>query len=299
MIRNFNELRDAAVKCEQKRIAVAVAADVDVLMAVKEAKELGIAEFTLVGDETKIKELANELSFDLKGIEIINETNDAKASLMAVKEVSEGRSQLVMKGLVSTSVILKAVLNKEFGLRTGKLLSHVAILEAQRFNKLVLMTDGGMNITPDIKQKVELINNSVVVAQKVLNIETPKVAPICAVEKVNPAMPATVDAAMLKSMNDRGQIKNCIVDGPLNLNGAISKEAAEHIGLHTPVAGEADILLVPYIEVGNVLYKSMVYFAGARCAGIIVGAKTPIILTSRADSHDAKVNSIAAAVLMA
>ncbi len=299
MISNFNLLRDAAVKCEQKRVAVAAAADVDVLMAVKEASELGFADFTLVGDAGKIKSIADELSFALAGVKIIDEPNDAQACLLAVTEVSQNRAQLLMKGLVSTSVILKAVLNKEVGLRTGKLLSHIAILEAERFNKLLIMTDGGMNIKPDLQQKVGLIQNAVVVANRVLQIDVPKVAPLCAVEKVNPAMEATLDAAVLKSMNERGQIPGCIVAGPLNLNGAISKEAAEHIGLTGPVAGQADILLVPNIEAGNILYKGMVYFAGARCAGLIVGASKPIILTSRADSHDAKVNSIAAAVLLA
>jgi phosphate butyryltransferase len=299
MIKNFDQLREEAIKCEQKTIAVAVAGDLDVLEAVKESLELGISEFILVGDEGKINEISKEIGLDLEKVTIINETNDAKACELAVKEVSQGEADLLMKGLVSTSVILRAVLNKEYGLRTGKLLSHVAVLEAKEYNKLILMTDGGMVINPDIYQKVQLIENATKVAKNLLQIELPKVAPLCAVEKVNPEMQATVDAAILTAMNRRGQIKDCIIDGPLNLNGAVSKEAAKHIGLDSPVAGDADIYLVPYIEVGNVMYKSMVYFAKARCAGIVVGAKVPIVLTSRADSHDAKVNSIASAVLLA
>jgi len=299
MIKNFDQLREEAIKCEQKTIAVAVAGDLDVLEAVKESLELGISEFILVGDEGKINEISKEIGLDLEKVTIINETNDAKACELAVKEVSQGEADLLMKGLVSTSVILRAVLNKEYGLRTGKLLSHVAVLEAKEYNKLILMTDGGMVINPDIYQKVQLIENATKVAKNLLQIDLPKVAPLCAVEKVNPEMQATVDAAILTAMNRRGQIKDCIIDGPLNLNGAVSKEAAKHIGLDSPVAGDADIYLVPYIEVGNVMYKSMVYFAKARCAGIVVGAKVPIVLTSRADSHDAKVNSIASAVLLA
>jgi len=299
MIKNFDQLREEAIKCEQKTIAVAVAGDLDVLEAVKESLELGDSEFILVGDEGKINEISKEIGLDLEKVTIINETNDAKACELAVKEVSQGEADLLMKGLVSTSVILRAVLNKEYGLRTGKLLSHVAVLEAKEYNKLILMTDGGMVINPDIYQKVQLIENATKVAKNLLQIDLPKVAPLCAVEKVNPEMQATVDAAILTAMNRRGQIKDCIIDGPLNLNGAVSKEAAKHIGLDSPVAGDADIYLVPYIEVGNVMYKSMVYFAKARCAGIVVGAKVPIVLTSRADSHDAKVNSIASAVLLA
>ena len=299
MIKNFDQLREEAIKCDQKTIAVAVAGDVDVLEAVKESLELGISEFILVGDETKINEISKTIGFDVKKVTIINEKDDMKACELAVREVSEGKADLLMKGLVSTSVILRAVLNKEYGLRTGKLLSHVAVLEAKEYNKLILMTDGGMVIKPDIYQKVKLIENATKVAKDLLRIDIPKVAPLCAVEKVNPEMQATVDAAILTTMNRRGQIKDCVIDGPLNLNGAVSKEAAKHIGLDSPVAGDADIYLVPYIEVGNVMYKSMVYFAKARCAGIVVGAKVPIVLTSRADSHDAKVNSIASAVLLA
>ncbi len=298
MIKNFVELREAAVQYEQKKVAVAVAADVDVLQAVKEAQEMGIADFILVGDAGEIARIAQEIDLCLQGITVIDEKDPAQAALKAVVEVSQGRAQLLMKGLVGTSTLLKAVLNKEVGLRSGQMLSHVAILEAVGYNRLILMTDGGMLITPDLEQKVKLIENAVVVANKVLGISMPKVAPICAVEKVNPHMPATTDAAKLTEMNKEGLITGCIVDGPINLNGAISPEAAAHIGLDSPVAGKADIFLMPFIEVGNVMYKSMVYFAKARCAGIIVGASKPIILTSRADSHDAKVNSIAAAVLM-
>ncbi len=299
MISNFDQLRQAASKCDRKITAVAAAADYEVLEAVKESLELNLSDFILVGDKSKIMTIADEIKLDLTGIEILDISDDAEASDTAVKLISSGKADILMKGLVSTSVILKSVLNKDFGLRTGKLLSHVAILEAVNFNKLILLTDGGMVINPDIGQKVKLVENAVEVAQKILGLKLPKVAPICAVEKVNPEMQATVDAAMLTLMNQRGQIKNCIIDGPINLNAAISAESADHIGFKSPIAGDADILLMPYIEVGNVLYKGMVYFANAECAGIIVGASCPIVLTSRADSHAAKVNSIAAAVLMA
>lgn len=298
MITSFEELIQKAVDKESQRVAVAVAEDAEVLAAVKDAKALGIADFTLVGDKKKIVNISEEVGLDLGGIEVVDAANPVEACRTAVQLVSSGQAQLVMKGLVGTAVILRAVLDKEIGLRTGNLLSHVAILEAVGYDRLILMTDGGMNIAPDLQQKAQIVQNAVEVACS-LGFENPKVAPLAALELVNPDMPATVDAALLAKMAERGQIKNCIIDGPLALDNAISKEAAKHKGIVSAVAGEADILLVPYIEVGNVLYKSMVYFAGAQAAGVIAGARAPIVLTSRADSHQTKVNSIAAAVLMA
>lgn len=298
MITSFEELIQKAVDKESQRVAVAVAEDPEVLAAVKDAKALGIADFTLVGDKKKIVNISEEVGLDLGGIEVVDAVNPVEACRTAVQLVSSGQAQLVMKGLVGTAVILRAVLDKEIGLRTGNLLSHVAILEAVGYDRLILMTDGGMNIAPDLQQKAQIVQNAVEVACS-LGFENPKVAPIAALELVNPDMPATVDAALLAKMAERGQIRNCIIDGPLALDNAISKEAAKHKGIVSAVAGDADILLVPYIEVGNVLYKSMVYFAGAQAAGVIAGARAPIVLTSRADSHQTKVNSIAAAVLMA
>ena len=204
---------------------------------------------------------------------------------------------MVMKGLVDTATFLRSVLNKEVGLRTGKLMSHVSVFEIEGIDRLILLTDAAFNTYPDLKQKVQIINNSVMVA-KACGIENPKVAPVCAVEVVNPDMPATIDAALLSKMSDRGQIKGCIVDGPLALDNALSEEASHHKGVTGPVAGKADVLLLHDIDVANVMYKSLTYTAKTKNGGILVGTSAPVILTSRADSFETKVNSIALAALV-
>lgn len=228
-------------------------------------------------------------------VRLYNASGAAKAASEAVKSVFTEESSVLMKGHIATAVLLKAVLNEEYGLRTENILSHVAAFEIQGFNRLIYVTDAGMNITPDLKQKAQIIRNAVHIARS-LGVETPVVAPLAAVEVVNPAMPATMDAAALTVMNQRGQIKDCIVDGPLALDNAISTLAAEHKGISGDTAGKADILVVPNIESGNILYKSLVYFAQAKVGGVIAGAKAPIVLTSRADSAESKLFSLALAL---
>ncbi|MPM46116.1 Phosphate acetyltransferase [bioreactor metagenome] len=223
---------------------------------------------------------------------IEDECDINKAAAKAVELVSKGEAQFLMKGILGTADLLKAVLNKEAGLKTSNLLSHVMIYEVPTYHKLLFLTDGGMVPYPELKDKIGIINNAVKVAHS-LQIEKPMVAPICAVEVVNPSMQATLDAAALATMNKRGQIKGCIIDGPLALDNAISKEAAHHKGIVSEVAGETDILLVPNIEAGNFLGKSLTYFAQAESAGVIVGAKCPVVLVSRADSAKSKLYSIA------
>ena len=204
---------------------------------------------------------------------------------------------MVMKGLVDTATFLRSVLNKEVGLRTGKVMSHVSVFEIEGFDRLIFLTDAAFNTYPDLKAKVQIVQNSVSVAHA-CGIECPKVAPVCAVEVVNPDMPATIDASLLSKMNDRGQIKGCVVDGPLALDNALSEEAAHHKGVTGSVAGKADILLLPNIDVANVMYKSLTYTAPTKNGGILVGTSAPVILTSRADSFETKVNSIALAALV-
>lgn len=298
MIKNFNELLAIAKERGPKTISVAVAQDQDVLLAVKEANQQGIANAILVGDKEEIVKIANEINMDIDKFQIIDEKDMAEASLKAVELVSSGQAHIVMKGLVDTSVILKAVLNESVGLRTGKVLSHVAVFDVETYHKLLLVTDAAMNIAPDLNQKKEIIENAVFVAQS-LDIDVPKVAVVGAKEKVNPKMPATVDAQSLEEMNKNGEIVDCIVGGPFALDNAISKEAAELKGISHPVAGDADIILTPNIESGNLLYKALAFLASSKNAGIIVGAKAPVVLTSRADSDEAKLNSIALGVLMA
>lgn len=298
MLKNFSEVLAAAKQGPRRKIAVAVAQDADVLSAIKDAQEAGIAEAILVGDAEKISSIAKEISFDITSVEIINEADNVQAAKIAVSLVREGRAQMLMKGLIGTADILRAVLDKENGLRTGRVLSHVAVLEVPTYHKLLFMSDGGQNIAPDLKQKAEITQNAVDIA-RALGIETPKVAAIAALELVNPKMQATVDAAELQAMAERGELKNCIVHGPIAFDGAISAEAAKHKGIKSEVSGEVDVLVVPYIEVGNVLYKTLVYLANAKVAGLIAGAAAPIVLTSRSDSHEAKLLSIACASVAA
>jgi len=298
MFKNFSELLEAAKLGPRRKIAVAVAQDTEVLSAIKDAQDAGIAEAILVGDAEKIAALAKEVNLDISNVEVVNEPDNIAAAKTAVSLVREGKAQMLMKGLIGTADILRAVLDKENGLRTGRVLSHVAVIEVPTYHKLLFMSDGGQNIAPDLKQKSEITQNAVDVA-RALGVETPKVAPITALEVVNPKMPATVDAAELQAMAERGELKNCIVHGPLALDGAISAEAAKHKGIKSQVAGDVDVLIVPYIEVGNVLYKTLVYLANAKVAGLIAGAAAPIVLTSRSDSHEAKLLSIACASVVA
>jgi phosphate butyryltransferase len=284
----------SASALERKVVAVAQAADSDVLKAVVNAHQFEIADFILIGDQEIIHSILSDLNYDVDHFTLIHELDAKKASQLAVRQVIEGKADILMKGLVSTADLLKAVLDKEHGLRTSKLISHVATFEVEGYDRLLFVTDAAMNIAPDLKEKVEIIRNCVEVARS-LGVENPRVAPVCPVEVVNPAMQSTVDAASLTLMGNRGQIKGCIIDGPLALDNAISIEAAKHKRIRSEVAGRADILLVPTIEVGNVLYKSLVYFAKAKVGALVVGAKAPVILTSRADSDQAKLNSIALA----
>ena len=297
-MRSFNDVIKYAKERGPKTISVACSQDKEVLMAVDIAKREGIAKAILVGDIEKTKSIANELNIDLSEYELIEEKDLAKASLKAVSLVSEGKADMVMKGLVDTSIILKAVLDKEVGLRTGNILSHVAVFDVKGYDRLFFITDAAMNLAPDLKSKKQIIENACVVTNA-LDIEIPKVAIVCAKEKVNPKMPDTVDAKNLEDMCKNGEIKGCIVGGPFALDNAVSEEAAKHKGMDNPIAGKADILLAPDIEAGNILYKSLVFFSESKNAGIIVGAKAPIILTSRADSEETKLNSIALGVLMA
>lgn len=285
---------------EQKQhdVAVAAAADLEVLEAVDLAISREIASFSLFDEEAKLRRMISKHYphlLDHPKVRLYNASGAAKAASEAVKSVFTEESSVLMKGHIATAVLLKAVLNEEYGLRTENILSHVAAFEIQGFNRLIYVTDAGMNITPDLKQKAQIIRNAVHIARS-LGVETPVVAPLAAVEVVNPAMPATMDAAALTVMNQRGQIKDCIVDGPLALDNAISTLAAEHKGISGDKAGKADILVVPNIESGNILYKSLVYFAQAKVGGVIAGAKAPIVLTSRADSAESKLFSLALAL---
>ncbi|MFN3781087.1 MAG: bifunctional enoyl-CoA hydratase/phosphate acetyltransferase, partial [Candidatus Kapaibacteriota bacterium] len=278
----------------KKSIAVAASEDEQVLLALKQATEKGIVTPILVGNKERTEKLAQEISFDISKYEFIEEKEPSKSARIAVSVVREGRAQIIMKGLVNTADYLRAILDKERGLRSGNLLSHIGIFEIPTYHKLIGLTDAAQNIAPTLEEKVWIIQNSVDLLRR-LGIETPKIALLAAVENVNPKMQATVDAALITMMNKRNQIKNCVIDGPLAFDNAISKEAAVHKGIDSPVAGDTDLLVAPEIETANALYKSFTYFAKGVVAAIILGAAVPIVLTSRADSEKSKLYSIALA----
>ncbi|MCA1009620.1 phosphate butyryltransferase [Halobacillus halophilus] len=295
-MRTLDQMVAQVNRAELKTVAVAQAEDEEVLRAVKKTRELGIGRFLLTGDKLAITELANKLNINLEddGITLLDCSRE-KAAHEAVKAVHNQEAHVVMKGNVDTKTLLKAVLDKQYGLRAGGVLSHVALFEVPGQDKLIFLTDAAMNIAPTLEEKVQIINNAVEVAS-LAGWNVPKVAVLAAVEVVNPAMPATEEAAILTQMNRRGQISGCLVDGPLAFDNAVDKRAAEHKGVQSEVAGQADILMVPTIEVANALYKSFMYFAGAKVAAVISGAKAPIVLTSRADSAESKVYSLALAL---
>jgi len=279
---------------KRKTVVLAGAHDVEGLKALKRAMEENLVDAILVGPKEG-ENNARELKLEAEYIKV---EDPEKIADLAVKLVREGKARILMKGLIKTSVLLKAVLDKETGLRTGEVLSHVAVVEAPALDRLILVTDGGMIIKPTLEQKVSIINNAVKVA-KMIGIEMPRVACIAAVETVNPDMPETMEAAILAKMNQRGQIKDCIVDGPLGLDNAINMMAAKVKEVEGEVAGRADILLVPDIHSGNFLGKAAVYLAGGRIAGVVVGARAPIVIVSRADSADSKLCSLGLASLLA
>lgn len=298
MIKTFDEVISKVKSQSMKKVAVAVAQDEPVLEAIRDAKKNGIADAILVGDKDEIIKIAETIGMNIDEYEIIDEKDVNKASIETVKLVSSGKADMMMKGLVDTATFLRAVLNKEVGLRTGKQMSHIAIFEVPGFDRLLFVTDAAFNMYPELKEKIDIIKNAVQVAHALEN-SMPKVAPICAVEVVNPSMPATLDAANLSKMNERGQIKGCIIDGPLALDNALSKEAAAHKKISGPVAGEADILLMANIEAGNAVYKCLTYTTESKNGGLLMGAAAPVIVTSRADSPETKMNSIALASLVA
>ena len=295
---NFDELLTAVEAHPIRKVAVAVAQDSRVLSAVADARQRRIAEAVLVGDRDQIDRAAEQAGRSLDGAEVVHEPDPIKAVAAATRLVSDGSADILMKGYVHTDDFLRGVLDREHGLRTQAIMSHVFIAEIRGADKLLFITDAAMNIAPDLEQKSAILLNAVYLAN-LFGLARPRVAVLAAVELVNPKMPATLDAAALAKMADRAQyVPDCVLDGPLALDNAVSPEAAAHKRIGGPVAGQADILVVPSIEAGNILAKSLVYLGRHRIIGLLVGAKAPVVLTSRADSTESKLLSIAAAVLM-
>jgi len=286
-----------AKKTKPLKLAVVAAEDKIVIDSVKKAADLGIVKPILIGDKPKIKELVEKNN--MKESPLIINTNTKKESAQKAMElISEGEADFPMKGFISTSLVLKALLDKNYGLRGENILSLVTLIYLEKEKRFIILTDGGMNINPSLEDKIDLINNAAQMAN-VIGIKEPKAAVLAAVETVNPSMPATLEAAALAKMAERGQINTALVDGPLAFDNAINKEAAHHKGIESKVAGQADILLVPNIESGNVLYKSLVFYGNQPSASAVLGAKVPLVVTSRADRADTKFNSITLAKLMA
>ena len=299
MSKSFDDLLSQVNTCSVKKLAVAVAQDKAVLEAVAAAKERNIADSILVGDADQIKEIGASLSMNMDEYEIIDVKDTTEASLVAVKLVHDGKADMYMKGLLDSKTFLKSVLNKEVGLRTGKPLSHVCVFEIPGIDRLLFLTDVAFMPYPTLEDKKCIIDYTVAVA-KACGVTCPKVAPLAAVEVENPKMPVTVDAAELTRLNAAGEIKDCIVDGPLSLDIALYKEAAIEKGAQDrKVAGDADILLFPDIHAGNLVYKAIVHMVKVKNGCILTGTQAPVILTSRSDTFETKVNSIALAAVVA
>ena len=293
----MSDLYDLVNKSEKKTVALAAAHDEIALQAITVAVERGFVDAILVGSEEKIKRVAYDNQLDISAMEIFNIPNNKEAVEKAVRLVHDKDAGILMKGGIGTASLLKGVLNKEWGLRKNPVLSHFALFEVKAYHhKLIAVTDVALNIAPNLKDKINIVNNAVE-GLNLIGVERPKVAVIGAVELVNEMMPATIDAALLSKMAQREQIENCIIDGPLSFDIAISERSAQYKGIISDVAGDSDLLLMPDIEAGNILYKSFVFFADAKVAGVVLGASAPIVLPSRADSELSKLDSIVLAAI--
>lgn len=297
-IRNFEMMLEAARQKGKKGIAVAAPYDKGTLLAVKDALESGLAVPQLFGQRDRILTAMTQVELAETAVDIVDAADTADAIAKAVDSVREGHNQILMKGSVQTGTLLKAALDKTNGLYMGRLASHLIVLEIPGFDRLLISTDGGLNIAPTVMEKADIVRNAVDVA-RALGVETPKVACVAAVETVNPKMQATMDAAVLSKMADRGAFGNALVDGPLAMDNILSEAAAKKKGIHSQVAGHADVLLAPCIEVANVFSKTLNYVAHSSNAGIVMGTAAPIILPSRASDLKSKYASLALGVLLA
>lgn len=299
MKQGFDDIVAKVKECGKKTVAVSVAQDEAVLEAVQEARKRGIADAILVGDEGKIREIAASINMDLSGYEIIHEPDMIQASLTAVKLAHDGKADMYMKGLIDSKNFLRSVLDKEVGLRTGSTLSHVCVFEIPGIERLLFLTDVAFMTYPTLEDKIQIIKNTLPVC-KACGVDMPKVAPLAAVEVVNPKMQVTVEADELTRMCESGEITGCIVDGPLSLDLAIDPEAAKHKGAtDRKIQGDADVLLFPDIHAGNLVYKAIVHMVKVKNGCILTGTKVPVILTSRSDTFETKVNSLALAAVVA
>lgn len=296
MFRSLDDLVSAARSAGGVRIAIAAGHDRDAIAAMREAEATGLAEGIWVGDARKIEAMGKEIGFFIPGNKIIDELDESVAAQKAIGLIRTGKADLLMKGKIATSLLVRAVLDKDNGLRGAQLLSQVIVFHIPGFNRLMLMTDAAINISPTLAQKVDICRNAISVAHAI-GIPCPNVASLCALEFVNPDMPATLDAAALTVMNRRGQIRGAHIEGPIALDAPLSRFAAERKGIDSPIVEATDIFVAPNIEAGNILYRAITYFAKAESGGIVVGARVPLILLSRAESPETKIRSIAIGIL--
>lgn len=297
MIRKLEQLETLIIGKPKGRMAIVAAHDENVLTSIKEVYEKGYIDPILIGDKEKIYKIAGEVGLDISRMSIIKEMDDIQSARIAVNMINNREADIMMKGYLHTAELLKVVLDKENGLRTKNVISHVGIFEVEPYGKLLMVTDAGINIKPDLKQKAEIIQNAVNVAIKI-GITMPKVAVLSAVEVVNPAILSTIDAAALSKMAQRGQIINCLVDGPLGMDNAINLQAAKHKNILSEVAGDADILMVPDIESGNILVKTLTFLYNSKTCSVLTGTRVPIVVTSRADDSLTKYYSIILSLAM-
>jgi len=305
MINTFEELIEQAKKISRDqarpiKIAIAAGNDKAALEAIQVAKNMKIADGLLIGNKELIFRSLDELGIDRNEFEMIEADEETEICRRTIQAIHEGDAEIILKGKVKTATLLKTVMDAEHGLRTGRLISDAFVFEwlnRPEPNKLMIITDGGFNLAPDLNQKIQILENAVQVMHALGN-PNPKVAVLSAVETVNPSLQSTVDAAIMAKMNDRGQITGCIVDGPLALDNAISLESAQQKGIQSPVAGKADILLFPNIESANLTAKGTTYFANLRLAHATMGAKAPVLIPSRSDTADAKLLTLALNVII-
>lgn len=295
-MKSFKELIATAKKSGKKRCVVIMAQDATVLEGVKLAQELDIAYPVLIGDQTSIKERGKAVGLNLDNVEIHNAAEENEALEKGIALVRE-KGDFLMKGSLSTSAFLKGVLNKDWGLRMGKILSHIAVLEIPGYDKLIFMSDGGMNPRLDLDVRLNIISNAIKTL-RTLGIKEPKIGLVAASETIHPDMPETIDAAEIVKLYKNGEIKNCIIEGPFGFDVPISKQAAEHKKIQSKIAGEVDFLLMPSISAANIWAKGLIFFANAKAAGMVAGAAKPVIMLSRADKPETKLNSIALGVAL-
>jgi phosphate butyryltransferase len=299
MLTSFSELERAVKnKGAKMRVLVAAAHDSHTLEGIDEAFAKGIIEPVLIGDGEKIRAIIKDEGLSIGGAEIIQAADDAQSAKTAARLVAEGKGGVIMKGKLQTADLLREVVSKEYGLRTGDIMSHVGLFQIPGYHKLMVLTDGGMVIAPDLEQKRQILDNAVR-ALAALGVTNPKVAALCATEVENPKMPASVDAACLKKLNQEGAIKGCVVEGPISFDLMFDKESAKIKGYESPVAGDADIMLLPDMTAGNLVAKSLMLAAKAMMAGLIVGAKAPIVLVSRGATAEEKYWSLVFAAAIA